>query len=632
MKSYKYFLCLLLLTVQSVLSAQSSVQLAATAFASANYDDAAQLYDMAASLSTGSERSQLFDMAKKSRTCKSLSRKAEGLYNQDDVNGALKVYTELAGLNPNDKTAVARKRKLESIVAKNKAAAMARREQERLFKKTLNSFGEHSVEAYVRKYPDSAESAFLTSVQKCLEGVAARGPLCDSAAFYKKSAEIFLANGNKEKAYEFYDMAASVGDSYGLYQTALKYDKDSPQYMTLIVMAAESGSSDAMNLARSIPYDPEVAKRYIRALSSYWSTYDLKSLIYLNENREGLFVKYLPQSHDLTSHPILSGSREEMEKVDGHVLYWLAQNAERLGHKSLYSKLLWAAVRKGNVEAMSEYSPLLDVAGREALNFCVLYCGILAGDANLEYAEVLSLYGKYIKTGILSADEAWKLYLGEWRLRDIIKIDKHEKLAYTCLMADSEYTFKCFNRYWKSASKLEYDAEFLNRLAGILQSSSSDNKYVAKVIKKLSKAKTGAQYNSQLKKFAEAGLMDQGSHYANPGAIEYPVRSLAQVMNDKLLISKMKANGGKWKWTKERSYGTLGITLEYISDNKFLISFSGELNKEFLVYLKDGALRADNDELRKQRLNSFYAKLSQDRGNLLITGAISTTAYSTCSF
>ena len=134
------------------LSAQSSIQLADKAFGAAEYDDAAQLYDMAASLASGTEKTALYASAKKSRTCKSLLAKGADLYQKGDTEGALKAYQELLKLNPNDKTAAARKKSLSAIVAKNKAAAKAEKEKEVAYNKSVATFDESSVGTFVKKY------------------------------------------------------------------------------------------------------------------------------------------------------------------------------------------------------------------------------------------------------------------------------------------------------------------------------------------------------------------------------------------------------------------------------------------------------------------------------------------------
>ena len=81
MNRIRILLALALSFFITVANAQDSGQMAASAYAQANYDDAAQLYDMAASLaSDGAVKTQYYNMAKKSRECKSLTSRAASLY------------------------------------------------------------------------------------------------------------------------------------------------------------------------------------------------------------------------------------------------------------------------------------------------------------------------------------------------------------------------------------------------------------------------------------------------------------------------------------------------------------------------------------------------------------------------
>ena len=81
----KIFLILTLAVLPIVVFAQSTVQQANTAFASGNYADAKDLYEMAAGFAEDSaERDKLYAKAKTAGDLKSLREKAEKAYKEDN--------------------------------------------------------------------------------------------------------------------------------------------------------------------------------------------------------------------------------------------------------------------------------------------------------------------------------------------------------------------------------------------------------------------------------------------------------------------------------------------------------------------------------------------------------------------
>ena len=621
--SYAKFIVSILFSIISChLFAQNSEQMAAMAFDAAEYADAAQLYDMAASLASGDAKAAFYDAAKKSRKCRSLSAKAADLYAQGNIADALEAYAELARLNPKDKTAVSRKRSLDAIIAKNKAAAKAEKDRRAAYKKALAVFDDASIDAFVRKYKDSEDAAFVNSLRDNFNNARINGPLCDSIAFYNKAAEVFAENDNVAMSEAFFEMSASFGDSYALYRRALMFEKGSDQYNTLIAVSAAGGCSEAASLAAPLTYDRAIAKKYADALVAYAENKDMFSGIYVAENSRGFFVDYLPTVSSLVSKVFVSGM--EWAKLDDRVLYYLAVNAERFGCITMRQDFLWAAARKGNVDAMRAYLPYVKGTEAESLKFCIEYAARARTNADWMYK-----YVSFLRTGKLTPDDAWSLYLSGWMMDDVISVDKHEYLAFACLMADGSYTYKRSVKYLKTVTDDVYDQTYLSWIRG--QLSERSDEYAPKILKRLSKMKTGCIYSSGLKRMLDTGILDSPHRTSDPGVIEAPFKEVEQRMKDKALIDAIDALGGEVKWnctqTVNKSKDIVKVTLKHISDNQFNISLSGPLSITLPVYLQNGTLKAVNQELRKARLNDFSVTLVRGGGNLAISGSCMSSAY-----
>lgn len=633
---FRKFTCTVLLSMFSVqLFAQSAAQMADQAFNSSNYEDAAQLYDMAASLASGSEKTALYDAAKKSRTCKSLSAKAASMYSSGDASGALNAYVELLRLNPNDKTAAARKSSLGATIAKNQAKAKAERARKSAYKKAIVNFSKEAVDKFVSEYPGTAESDFLLSAGASLQQAQESGPVLDSLPFYNKAYKIFLENSNKQLAHEFMNMAASMADPQALYDLAMTSVKDTPEYLAHMAMAAAGGHETAIEAAKKLVYNTKAAENYFNALSSYAANKDMKSAIYLVENGYGFFLKYLPTSSDLRDRlfaMINKGDKyAELKSLGGDVLLYFGLNPKRYGGDEWASTFVKMAAESGNIDAMKEYLRLGN--NIECYEFVIKYFEMSKNDSEYEY------YTKYINfldsRKIISSNDAWALYLGKWRIPEIIKKDEILELA--CYMVDGSYTFKEFNKYWKKASKGIYDERIVEKIRSRL--TGNGTKYSLKVLKKISKIKTGSMYQHDLKTFISNGNMDNIHNATDLRVNESPSKDVAAKMKDDYVIHRFQTGGefsGKIKLVKDSSNGIeYGyISIKHVDSNKFVVTFSysGNSNKTFNVTLNNGTFKFNDSELRKARLINFALGIKPDGAIFNISGSFKTTAYDTYRF
>ena len=136
MKSFFKVLCLLFVVViPSRGYAQSAQSKAQSLFNSGKYDDAAHLFDMTASMTQdATERTHLYDMAKRSRACLSLLQKANADYAAERWEQAKQNYQALLGSKYNPKDPLAKKRVAEitELIAKREEEKARLAEQERL--------------------------------------------------------------------------------------------------------------------------------------------------------------------------------------------------------------------------------------------------------------------------------------------------------------------------------------------------------------------------------------------------------------------------------------------------------------------------------------------------------------------
>ena len=109
-----------------VVFAQSVVQQANTAFASGNYSDAKDLYEMAASFAEDSaEREKMYAKAKTSGDLILLHAKARKAYVNEDYESAINYYKKIQKLNPKDFIAEDKLAMIEETIAKKKEAEEA---------------------------------------------------------------------------------------------------------------------------------------------------------------------------------------------------------------------------------------------------------------------------------------------------------------------------------------------------------------------------------------------------------------------------------------------------------------------------------------------------------------------------
>lgn len=136
MKPIFKFLCLLfVMTISLQGYAQSAKSKAQSLFNSGKYDDAAHLFDMTASMTQdATERAQLYDMAKKSRSCLSLLQKANADYAAERWTQARQNYQALLGknYNPNDPLAKKRVSEITALITQQEEERARLAEQERL--------------------------------------------------------------------------------------------------------------------------------------------------------------------------------------------------------------------------------------------------------------------------------------------------------------------------------------------------------------------------------------------------------------------------------------------------------------------------------------------------------------------
>lgn len=117
------FFCTLLagFVIALAASAQDTSQ-ADKAFNAGKYDDAKNMYEMAASLiKDKAVRDEVYNKAKKCTSCKNKLAEANGYFRNHDYNAANKAYKELRTLNPKDPTANSRIAEIPRLIERAKA-------------------------------------------------------------------------------------------------------------------------------------------------------------------------------------------------------------------------------------------------------------------------------------------------------------------------------------------------------------------------------------------------------------------------------------------------------------------------------------------------------------------------------
>ncbi|MGM9789181.1 MAG: hypothetical protein ACI3Y9_02615 [Candidatus Cryptobacteroides sp.] len=199
---------------------QSAVSIAARAFSQCNYGEAAQLYDAAASMSQdAAEKSKLFNLAKKCRTCSSLSAQADKYYKAGNYSAAANAYKQIVAANPNDRTASSRLSQCNSRLANAAAAKKAKAERDAALEKAkarLAGNDRTDILRFAKSYPDDPRSEIILKAEACLTGNEGKHPKRENIGLYKEYAEFYKELGANAVANEFYEMAAAVGDKEAL--------------------------------------------------------------------------------------------------------------------------------------------------------------------------------------------------------------------------------------------------------------------------------------------------------------------------------------------------------------------------------------------------------------------------------
>ncbi|MGM9767691.1 MAG: hypothetical protein ACI3Z0_04420 [Candidatus Cryptobacteroides sp.] len=199
---------------------QSAASIAAQAFSQCNYSEAAQLYDAAASMSQdAAEKSKLFNLAKKCRTCSSLSAQADKYYQAGNYSAAANAYKQLVAANPNDRTASSRLSQCNSRLANVAAAKKAKAERDSALEKAkagLAGNDRTDILRFANSYPDDPRSEIILKAETCLTGNEGKHPKRENIGLYKEYAGFYKELGANAVANEFYEMAAAVGDEEAL--------------------------------------------------------------------------------------------------------------------------------------------------------------------------------------------------------------------------------------------------------------------------------------------------------------------------------------------------------------------------------------------------------------------------------
>lgn len=492
MRIFRLFLCSVLLSFISLLAeAQDSGSLAAAAYAQANYDDAAQLYDMAASLAGDSaSKTKYYDMAKKSRECKSLTSRAASLYSAGSYDEARPLYSRILSMNPADKTAKSRIASIDSHKAKQKAAAKLNKVYAEALKSVTFSpetMDVTKLEEFIRKNPKDSRCELLRSMVAHL-GSSSRVLSVDDVEYYLSAGKEFLTAGNIGVAAYLFDCAASFADVDGIYYKALTYGKGTKGYTTLMAIAAASGHDEAKKLAAEMTYDKAAAKDYLYNLRMCQNSFDAAFFVLLNQ--DNYYISGLRPIDYVISH--LSADPKDFDKYDDSKLYHIATSGN-VSDWDLRSSMVMAAAIKGNADAMAEYARAYAKEEYEDALYLFAWAGgvkeaenLIKGKYNRLNEKEVQAFVKLISGQAITDDEAFTLHLEACYGS---ALDYHEGLYATAVMCDSKYRFSEFKKYWKSARNKVYDAAYIETLKADL--AKRPGEYYVKVLKVLSKINVG---------------------------------------------------------------------------------------------------------------------------------------------
>ncbi len=120
------------LMISTIASAQSSEDTARAKFNQGKYEEAAQICDAAASLTSNSaERDRLYALARKCRECQQIRTAADRAYNNQDYETALTQYRRLVAnvKNPRDPVATRRIREIPDLIAQQQQQRQQQQQQ-----------------------------------------------------------------------------------------------------------------------------------------------------------------------------------------------------------------------------------------------------------------------------------------------------------------------------------------------------------------------------------------------------------------------------------------------------------------------------------------------------------------------
>ena len=198
----KIFLILTLAVLPIVVFAQSTVQQANTAFASGNYADAKDLYEMAAGFAEDSaERDKLYAKAKTAGDLKSLREKAEKAYKEDNYELATDYYNKILKLNPKDTLASRRIGGMKEATEWNEVKNISDVIEKGLAAKDFlidypNSDKKQEAQKFIKEGVAAKESADLENE---INGIVAKAESAYKDADYSKAEELY--NSAVQKKY-----------------------------------------------------------------------------------------------------------------------------------------------------------------------------------------------------------------------------------------------------------------------------------------------------------------------------------------------------------------------------------------------------------------------------------------------
>ena len=284
----KIFLILTLAVLPIVVFAQSVVQEANTAFASGNYADAKDLYEMAASFAEDSaERDKLYAKAKKADKLSLLHAEAKKAYNAKDYDLAKESYEKILNLNSKDALAKRRTEEIEEVKEWDDVVNISDVIEKGLAAKDfLTDFPNSKNKAEAQRLIAEADAAQKAAdLENEINGIVAKAESAYRTADYSKAEELYKSAVQKKYNSE-YDKKAGLCKTLSLYKviadsaySAEKYEDALDKYSfiysnnTYDAKAIEgiSNCNDNIEWANVIKY--ETSRKKAKASEGYLSKY-----------------------------------------------------------------------------------------------------------------------------------------------------------------------------------------------------------------------------------------------------------------------------------------------------------------------------------------------------------------------